>query len=292
MIDVCIPTFNRPEMFRRCLQNLSDQTIDKEEMRILIGDNGGGYAGKTSAEFHDLNTVVYRHGRNIGCVDNFFFLYGKVKGDYVFVMPDDEIIYPEFLKTALMNMEEDVAAYYTSYDVMDAQGVKVREGVPMLTLMGDKKRRDWSMEEIIAMSLINTFIFTPCCLHRADAFLEVVAWIDDAMIQKYQSSGEKIFYILIREKGRIIYEDLKLAGSIQHGNRISDGVKKEDLRESSRWVLKYANRIGFDVLKYWHEKLMDTPACGNYFRNFFLAVMTDEEFDNLRDGMYNNITFE
>jgi glycosyltransferase involved in cell wall biosynthesis len=112
LVTIGIPTFNRPEMLARALGAVASQ--DYPHLEVIVADN--------AAETDEASPVVERfksslpklkfvkHERNIGSLNNFFFLLRTANGKYFMWLADDDEISPNYVSSLVDLLEADIGA--------------------------------------------------------------------------------------------------------------------------------------------------------------------------------------
>lgn len=125
LVTVGIPTYQRPELFAVCLQEIVSQTYTNLE--IIVGDNGGpnpamdeiiaGYAG-------DSRIKYVRHAENLGAIGNFQYLIKAATGTYFMWSADDDHRKPDFVEVLVDALEKtpDAILAMTDIDVFHSNG--------------------------------------------------------------------------------------------------------------------------------------------------------------------------
>lgn len=113
-ITVVIPTYNRLAQFKLALESCLSQTLPPDQ--IIIGDDS---KDDLTEEFIALNygndpRIVYKHNKpSLGQGDNVEDLMQSVKTDYLVLLHDDDLLFPNALEDLLNvfngNDEIDVA---------------------------------------------------------------------------------------------------------------------------------------------------------------------------------------
>jgi len=91
---------NRPEELRRCLASLANCRVPPAEV-LVSDDSRGQLAERTRTVVAEFPHVRYVRGPCRGLSSNRNNILDHVKGDLVAFVDDDEIIHPDFLKTAI-----------------------------------------------------------------------------------------------------------------------------------------------------------------------------------------------
>jgi glycosyltransferase involved in cell wall biosynthesis len=113
-VTICIPTRNRSHFVREAIQSALNQTIS--DFEVLVSDNAStDDTGETIASFRDPRIHYYRHPANIGLAANHQFVTTLAQTEYVAILPDDDLLLPDHLETALKALGTySQAAYYSS----------------------------------------------------------------------------------------------------------------------------------------------------------------------------------
>jgi glycosyltransferase involved in cell wall biosynthesis len=102
LITTIIPTFRRPDLLRRAITSVLNQTFPY--FKLCVYDNA---SGDDTAEIvnsfakHDPRVNYYCHSENIGAIANFNFGMTQVQTRFFSFLCDDDILLPEFYQTTL-----------------------------------------------------------------------------------------------------------------------------------------------------------------------------------------------
>ncbi len=133
-VSVLIATYNRPEMLRKTVQSVLDQTF--QDFEIVVVDDGQ----KVSAEevvtsFADERISYIKHSEQRGCAGSRVTGIQASKGDFVAFLDDDDVWEPYKLEVQLGRLKDtpaDVGFSFTSVtQVFDdrTQVTEVPDGV-------------------------------------------------------------------------------------------------------------------------------------------------------------------
>jgi glycosyltransferase involved in cell wall biosynthesis len=101
ILDIVIPTYNRPTALAVTLTSLISQTY--RSFNLLISDQSNSPASFQSPEFNAVLNVLYSHGHCItlfrhlpkrGMAEHRQFLLDQVRSEFVLYMDDDLILEP------------------------------------------------------------------------------------------------------------------------------------------------------------------------------------------------------
>ena len=96
-LSICIPTYNRKRNLSELLDALAELIGEGQDVEILVSDNASTDGTKEYME--DLvqkgkfkNLRYHRNDENIGMSNNFVMCYKLAKGDYIWLLGDDDMI--------------------------------------------------------------------------------------------------------------------------------------------------------------------------------------------------------
>jgi glycosyltransferase involved in cell wall biosynthesis len=101
-ITTIIPTYRRPELLRKAVQSVLDQTY--KNFQVCVYDNSSGdETEKIMLEFakNDSRVQYHRHTQNIGMIKNYEFGFNRINTSYFSFLSDDDKLDPWFFDTAL-----------------------------------------------------------------------------------------------------------------------------------------------------------------------------------------------
>ena len=119
LIDVAIPTCDRPELLRRAVESVRANTLTR--WRMTISDDSGIKLGADFVrQFNDPRIQYLSHAATGMVHDNWDSACRAGKAPYVFKLDDDDTIEPDFLELTVAFLEKnaDVSVVYTGYTIL------------------------------------------------------------------------------------------------------------------------------------------------------------------------------
>ncbi len=115
LLSIIIPTYNRASKLARLLLLLRNQIAAlsvKDQVEIVIGDNCSldetpAMVSSALSMGGQIQIDAVRHEENIGMDRNVRFLYERAKGDYVWLLADDDLIFDQALARILDALEKE-----------------------------------------------------------------------------------------------------------------------------------------------------------------------------------------
>jgi glycosyltransferase involved in cell wall biosynthesis len=128
-ITVIIPTFRRPQLLKRAIKSVCNQTYSN--LKIVICDN----ASKDETEEivrelaqKDARILYYCHDSNIGMMGNYQFALSKIDTPLFSILSDDDVLFPWYLSTAIEGFISypEIGFSITSTIIMSEKGEVIR----------------------------------------------------------------------------------------------------------------------------------------------------------------------
>ncbi len=115
LLTIAIPTYNRKDKLKLCLQYILEQSEGRDDIEILVSDNcssdGTEELMKTIAEKNPKINYC-RNSENIGPDRNFLNCYEKATGDYILLLGDDDMLLPGGIERIISSIEKKPVAVF------------------------------------------------------------------------------------------------------------------------------------------------------------------------------------
>jgi glycosyltransferase involved in cell wall biosynthesis len=121
-VTVCVPTRNRADWLRRSIASVLAQTYT--DFTLLVSDNASeDETPEVVNGFDDPRITYIRLPEDVGLVGNHNQVLARVESEYVLILPDDDIAYPELLETAVETLDRHPRAgmVHSNLDMIDAR---------------------------------------------------------------------------------------------------------------------------------------------------------------------------
>lgn len=106
VVTIGVPTYNRPDDLRRCLNELIGQTYP--HLEIIVSDNASTdtrVAEVLQEAARDTRVRVVRQTWNVGATLNFQFVLNQARGDFFLWAGDDDFRAPDFVSRLLTALD-------------------------------------------------------------------------------------------------------------------------------------------------------------------------------------------
>ena len=131
-VTVGIPTYNRSGLLKEAMQSVLAQTFT--DFRLLVSDNASeDDTAQVVRSFGDDRIEYVRSDRNIGPEGNFRRVLELADTEFLLILPDDDLLYPDHLRAAVevLDRHESVGLAHTAFDVIDDRSRVTRSVSPV-----------------------------------------------------------------------------------------------------------------------------------------------------------------
>ena len=123
-LSICIPTYNRAQHLSNCLQSLISMRRPKGfQFEICISDNGSNDNTKEIVDKakEDIDINYSNNKSNLGIARNFLKVVSMAKGEFVWLIGDDDLLLPHTLDTleVLFKKHKSVNFFYINSYLLD-----------------------------------------------------------------------------------------------------------------------------------------------------------------------------
>lgn len=131
-LSICISTFNRAKFLDLSLKNLDKiWPLPSNEVEILICDNAStDQTGRIVQPYLTRKDITYvTNIKNMGMLGNLRVTVGNAHGRYIWILGDDDLLYPEAIHTILkiIDSHQDVPLIYLSYTYTMKHNYEINE---------------------------------------------------------------------------------------------------------------------------------------------------------------------
>lgn len=169
-MTVAIPTFNRAAWLHDSLTSVLAQTFT--DFRVIVSDNASeDDTAEVVRSFDDPRIDYRRSEHNVGSLANIKRLIALADTEFIVIVPDDDLLYPEHLRRAveLLERRDTVGLVHSAFHELDGEAQIVRRVDPVksrgpVTL----QRRDNALEWLMASRWGLCF---PSVVYRTEALV-------------------------------------------------------------------------------------------------------------------------
>lgn len=104
ILTVVIPTYRRPKQLTEAVQSVMQQSVDVSKYEILVIDNEWDNTSSSVEMIKGIspsNLVYYQNKENLGAIGNWNRGIELAKSDWVCMLHDDDVLYPQALSTVM-----------------------------------------------------------------------------------------------------------------------------------------------------------------------------------------------
>jgi len=166
-VTVLIPTYNRAQYLPECLDSVLGQTAPPSQV-IVINDGSTDNTREILEPY--MGKIEYLEKENGGKSTALNLGMSRVTGDYVWIMDDDDVAFPDHLERHLKLLEanKELGFTYSSYTP-----VRSRPGERAFRVLRPPKTCDVPEEELFLRLMMNNFMSHPGMVVRTVCYRQV-----------------------------------------------------------------------------------------------------------------------
>lgn len=125
--SIAIPTFNRVDLLELAIDSAVNQE-GFEDYEILVVDNNperNDDTEKLMLRYADNDRIAYyKNTQNLGMTGNWNKLYLLARTEWVVMLHDDDMLYPDFMKvmTDIVENDKEASCFYSCYNTFHGEG--------------------------------------------------------------------------------------------------------------------------------------------------------------------------
>jgi glycosyltransferase involved in cell wall biosynthesis len=132
LITTIIPTYRRPELLRRAIRSVLNQTYPHFQVCVYDNASGDETAAVVAQLARDDPRVKYHcHAENIGMSANFAYGMERIDTPYFSILSDDDYLLPAFYETALVGFAAHPDAIFSGGSVVSMTEAGQITHIPM-----------------------------------------------------------------------------------------------------------------------------------------------------------------
>jgi len=173
LVSVIIPTFNRPNLLRRAIITVLDQTLN--DLEIIVINDGAIDVENVITELNVRNNITYlRHPHNKGLPAARNTGIRQARGKYIAYLDDDDCYFPEHLETLVNHLETTSAKVaYTDAQRVTIETVHERDTITKCDI-------PFSFNFALSYLLTSNYIPVLCIAHER-ACLDTTGLLDESL---------------------------------------------------------------------------------------------------------------
>ena len=106
-VSVCIPAYNGGKFIKEAIDSVLGQSLKNFEI-IIVDDRSTDNTASIINSYSDPRIKFYQNEKNLGLIPNWNKALSLATGEYIKILPDDDLIYPECLKLQAEILDRDV----------------------------------------------------------------------------------------------------------------------------------------------------------------------------------------
>ena len=167
-ISVCIPVYNGERHLGVAIRSVLSQSFKNLEL-LIIDDSSTDNSLQLAKCFRDPRLRIIRNDHNLGMVGNFNKCVSSARGEFVCILPQDDIMLPERLQVQhdLMSKNSRIGYVHSASWIVDDNDRACALRKPF------HSNHVWPGLQAIEKHAFGNFVTFPTVMVRRESFLEV-----------------------------------------------------------------------------------------------------------------------
>ncbi len=109
LVSICIPSYNSEEFIVTTLESVLNQSLTDFEL-VIADDRSTDRTVSIIKQFNDPRIKLIENEQNLGLAENWNKVLSHAQGQYVKLLGDDDVLYPECLSRQVAALEDSANA--------------------------------------------------------------------------------------------------------------------------------------------------------------------------------------
>jgi glycosyltransferase involved in cell wall biosynthesis len=246
-VDILLTFWGDVELLKKAVESVLSQT--ESDWRLLVLDDH--YPSKEPAAYfkklNDKRIVYHRHNKNIGITNNFNYAVDAAKAKYCVLLGCDDIMLPNYLKTALAHIGE-TDMYQPLVDVIDGDGnIYLPLGDRVKRILQPKKTGIYTGEKLAASLSTGNWLYFPSIMWKTETIKKY------GFDSRFKILEDVILELNIVKDGGTLYFDKqttfqyrRFSGSLSSKEKSKNGVRFQEETDTYNYFTGAFNDIGWN----------------------------------------------
>jgi abequosyltransferase len=169
-LSICIATYNRGKFIGETLDSIVSQYTPIVELIVVDGASPDNTPEVMAQYLSNYSWIrYYREPENSGIDRDYDKAVGYAKGQFCWLMTDDDVLCPGAIKRLLMALEDDVDLVVVNAEVKNIDFSKTLDGI-LIKLPSDREYRAEDKQELFQKTA-QALSFIGCVIIRRDLWL-------------------------------------------------------------------------------------------------------------------------
>ncbi len=202
LVSILVPTHNRCDMLKETLASVFQQSEGLEYIELIISNDASSdgtrdYLNTLKKSTNAFPISIFHHDKNLGGPGNWKFLLEQAKGEFVYLLSDDDHIKSDFLKVYknIIDRHPDVDIIYSGIEYCDEAMQPLCQS-QISSVPGLVGGIDRLKNQLIANHMVMSSIY------RRNIFLKAGGWeakygtcLDGAAFAKMCTQSRNTFFV-------------------------------------------------------------------------------------------------
>jgi glycosyltransferase involved in cell wall biosynthesis len=279
LVSVGLPCYNRPEMLKRAIECITNQTY--QNLEIIISNDASsnplvkpmldGYAAK------DSRIWIYHQPTDLGCYGNYYFVLQQATGKYFMYIQDDDWWELDAIELMVSDMEAhpEQACSIGAVEYIEVSGESWRQfnlkyQSIISFILGERIAFLWMA--LWRLDILKQFDYTPANIYGKDIII-----VAEAILTYPFGTIDKLLY------HKTIYHDKEMKNMFEHpfcyfemyGVMLRRIIKSKYVKDKAILIL-LVPAIAIGIIRMYLAKLLFLlplyHPIRTAFRNIFIGV--------------------
>ena len=167
-LSIAIPIYNGAEKVKMLLKSIYSNHVSETLFDVVISDNASSdnLSDDLKAYQHKENFHYFRNSTNIGPDKNFLKCVEVSNSEYVWIIGDDDYLYPNAISEVLKFLNENYEAVVVNYSL-------IRENVKVERIIPERDSLELNSVEEVIQKIGLPMNFLSCTIHKKRTFLSI-----------------------------------------------------------------------------------------------------------------------
>lgn len=251
-VTVIIPTFNRADFISACLESILGQTCPPQQI-IVVDDGSTDKTGEVISHFSKVEYIRKSNGGKSSAINAALPL---LKGEYVWIMDDDDIALPDALNQLLKpHLNNPQLGYSFGYQIA---AKIVGETITPIT---PERRMPSYFDPLLHRYRLTEYNYFSLnsCLIRYRTFIETGKF-DERLVR----SQDYDFLLRLSIKAKVAYIDKHIYWLREHSGMRGSEMNPIQFQDRNQAWIKYDRIVGKKVLDTYSDDAFIHPNLESY----------------------------
>ncbi len=261
LVSVILPNYNHAKYLPQRIKSILNQTYQNFELIILddkSSDNSREVISRYKSNPH-ISHIIFNDTNSGSTFKQWNLGFSKAKGDIIWIAESDDYCEPTFLERCVKEYikEPETAIVFSTSRLVDSEGKYIKFKYDLSTPLNKYSGKRFIKEK---MCCGNAIWNASSAIFNKKMALQI-----DKQYMDYVAAGDKLFWIELAEKGKVVHINEFMNYFRQHNNKVSpqkllDGTTLLEEKRIYNYLVKSGYIKGLKknyVLDYFFNRIVN-----------------------------------